>query len=271
MAIVKPGDKKFIVHIILSVRFTFSIRIISVITTVNVSQKSAGSFSTYGFSQLDATDRKCRTYTKVCCGPKRSLPLESTSAIPLSISTTAPVWTVTKPPPVTTKKPCSDKFRVRNVASLPDLVLYGATKDDVECPENDIDDILTPNCKKWEESGVATVAKAVVLRNDCNENENGNGNLERKGKEIPFTWIPKCGRHNPEGFQQSVINLDQNLHESQFAEWPNMCAVLYSVTISNTSIFVYRAGASLISPKFLLTAAHSVNQSEHFVRSVTVL
>jgi len=69
----------------------------------------------------------------------------------------------------------------------------------------------------------------------------------------PSDYVPKCGRHNPEGYRQSLVNLDQSLHESQFGEWPNMCAILEKG--------VYKCGASLISPNFLLTAAHCFDSS----------
>ena len=36
-------------------------------------------------------------------------------------------------------------------------------------------------------------------------------------------------RHNPDGYRQALINLDEGLHESQFAEWPNMCAIMEKV------------------------------------------
>ena len=61
----------------------------------------------------------------------------------------------------------------------------------------------------------------------------------------------KCFRHNEEGFLQSISKLDPNLHESQFGEWPAMCAVLVGGR--------YRGGGSLLSPRFVLTAAHKVS------------
>ena len=38
-------------------------------------------------------------------------------------------------------------------------------------------------------------------------------------------------RHNPDGYRQALINLDEGLHESQFAEWPNMCAIMEKVVV----------------------------------------
>jgi len=270
-------------------------RIVSIKTTVNVSQSSAGFSSTYGFSILDATDRTCRTYTKVCCGPNNNLVRSTTESTPIStttittttestpISTTTVTTTTqkrkcsdkvapkkkvelqdlvlfdggedsedcepaTKPPPVTPNKPCNLKVNVRKVSDLTDLVLFGSPKSDVDC-----DNAPEIDCKAWKDS---LVAGAVELRDDCAED-----------RGLPtYSYIPKCGRHNKDGFQQSIVNMDQNLHESQFAEWPNMCAVLHPVTIRSTEIDVYQAGASLISPKFLLTAAHKLNGTNPVVR-----
>ena len=156
----------------------------------------------------------------------------------------------TKPPPVTPNKPCNLKVNVRKVSDLTDLVLFGSPKSDVDC-----DNAPEIDCKAWKDS---VVAGAVELRDDCAED-----------RGLPtYSYIPKCGRHNKDGFQQSIVNMDQSLHESQFAEWPNMCAVLHPVTIRSTEIDVYQAGASLISPKFLLTAAHKLNGTNPVVRSV---
>ena len=60
----------------------------------------------------------------------------------------------------------------------------------------------------------------------------------------------KCFRHNEEGYLQSISKLDPDLHESQFGEWPAMCAVLVDGS--------YRGGGSLLTPSFVLTAAHKV-------------
>ena len=76
--------------------------------------------------------------------------------------------------------------------------------------------------------------------------------------EVCDDWVPKCGRHNENGFQQSITNLDPSLHESQFAEWPNMCFISIKHEHEESFFHVFAGGASLISPRFLLTAAHKV-------------
>ena len=87
----------------------------------------------------------------------------------------------------------------------------------------------------------------------CNEDDesthplcNGKPNMPMERPKPPQDFVPKCGRyfrvnylmpsvlfsstrHNPDGYQQSLVNLDEALHESQFAEWPNMCAVIIKV------------------------------------------
>ena len=69
--------------------------------------------------------------------------------------------------------------------------------------------------------------------------------LERLEREA------ECFRHNEEGYLQSISKLDPDLHETQFGEWPAMCAVLAGGR--------YTGGGSLVSPRFVLTAAHKVS------------
>ena len=110
---------------------TFSIRIISMITNVNVSQNFSTTYgystTTYGYSQLDATDRKCRTYTKVCCGPIARLMSSSPMPIPLTTTTT----TTSTP----SRKKCEDVPRKK--ADLLDLVLFDAAKENKDCVKAD--------------------------------------------------------------------------------------------------------------------------------------
>ena len=39
-------------------------------------------------------------------------------------------------------------------------------------------------------------------------------------------YRPGCGRHHPGGFLQRVVNMEEGKGESQFGEWPHMCAAL---------------------------------------------
>ena len=74
------------------------------------------------------------------------------------------------------------------------------------------------------------------------------------------TDLPKCGRHNSCG----LINPSQNCSgssnpfETQFGEWPHMCAIMKSREIEDKTTQEFFAGASLIAPGVLLTAAHWV-------------
>jgi len=161
-----------------------STRLVSVVTTVNVS-----SFHSYTYSILDTTDRKCQTYTKVCCGPGN--------------------------------KDIADIVNLKNVP----------------VPEQD-------TCESGDES--------TILRCNSPPPEMEDIKTEVPRPEPPPDYVPKCGRHHSAGYRQSLINLDVKLHESQFAEWPNMCALLVKG--------VYNSGASLISPRWVITAAHTLPQ-----------
>ena len=44
--------------------------------------------------------------------------------------------------------------------------------------------------------------------------------------EVPADFVPRCGRHNEEGYLQSITKMDPDHHETQFGEWPGMCAIL---------------------------------------------
>ena len=48
-------------------------------------------------------------------------------------------------------------------------------------------------------------------------------------------------------------------HDTQFGEWPHMCAVLREIELGATEkVLTYICGASLIAPHIILTAAHCV-------------
>lgn len=46
--------------------------------------------------------------------------------------------------------------------------------------------------------------------------------------------------------------------DTQFGEWPHMCAVLKQVMLGSEKVHTYICGASLIAPHIILTAAHCV-------------
>ena len=48
-------------------------------------------------------------------------------------------------------------------------------------------------------------------------------------------------------------------HDTQFGEWPHMCALLRQIDLGATEkVLTYICGASLIAPHIVLTAAHCV-------------
>merc|ERR1719348_1543507 len=95
-----------------------------------------------------------------------------------------------------------------------------------------------------------------------------------------YTFQPKCGRRNEYGIGVKIENYKDD--ESQFGEWPHMCAILRKEVLEDTAgqqsapseqqqqqqqeyqqpepqtIFVFQGGASLIEPNVVLTGAHKV-------------
>ena len=68
---------------------------------------------------------------------------------------------------------------------------------------------------------------------------------------------PACGRRNVGGLGARIQGFKDS--ESQFGEWPHMCAVLHEKPVAGSSPQnLYKCGGSLISPGVILTAAHCV-------------
>jgi secreted trypsin-like serine protease len=66
---------------------------------------------------------------------------------------------------------------------------------------------------------------------------------------------PKCGRRNGAGVGARIQGFKEN--ESQFGEWPHMCAVLNEKVVAGQEpANLYKCGGSLIAPGVVLTAAH---------------
>ena len=54
-------------------------------------------------------------------------------------------------------------------------------------------------------------------------------------------------------------NIPFGKRDTQFGEWPHMCAVLREIALGATEkVQTYICGASLIAPHIVLTAAHCV-------------
>jgi len=77
-------------------------------------------------------------------------------------------------------------------------------------------------------------------------------------------YSPKCGQRHQNGIGARIQGFKES--ESQFGEWPHMCAILKE----SEGINVYQCGGSLIAPGVVLTAAHCVDKSRNDVTGLKV-
>ena len=75
--------------------------------------------------------------------------------------------------------------------------------------------------------------------------------------------VPKCGQRHQNGLGVRIQGFQE--HESQFGEWPHMCAILSEESVVEEpghaggeaqTVNLYQCGGSLIAPWVILTAAH---------------
>merc|ERR1712107_851468 len=82
-------------------------------------------------------------------------------------------------------------------------------------------------------------------------------------------YKPKCGRRNGAGVGARIQGFTQG--ESQFGEWPHMCAVLHDKKLDNgESANLYKCGGSLIAEGVILTAAHCIQDFKPYPNELKV-
>jgi len=78
----------------------------------------------------------------------------------------------------------------------------------------------------------------------------------------------KCGRRNINGVGARIQGFTEG--ESQFGEWPHMCAILEETLVNGETQKQFQCGASLIDTGIVLTAAHCLDKFRNDVSKLIV-
>jgi len=86
--------------------------------------------------------------------------------------------------------------------------------------------------------------------------------------EPAVQYQPKCGKRNAGGLSVRIQGFTDS--ESQFGEWPHMCALLREELVEEDVVQVFQCGASLLEPGVLLTAGHCVDKLREVAGTLVV-
>lgn len=83
------------------------------------------------------------------------------------------------------------------------------------------------------------------------------------GSRSPTFKTPtKCGFRNLKGLGGTALSMQNRTLYSQYAEFPWAIAVMLNTKVGNNMFSLFKMGGSLIHPKVVLTAAHSIAETD---------
>jgi len=109
-----------------------------------------------------------------------------------------------------------------------------------------------------EEEKESLKGSAGDISSESGEEEEGESPSEQLApiEKTDESFQAECGRRNQWGVGLRIQGFTDD--ESQFGEWPHMCAVLSREIEDGFELLVFVGGASLVAPGAVLTAAHKV-------------